>query len=48
MVFLMAERAEERRAEISELTRKAEAERAARLELELETARNAAKNGEGG
>ena len=35
-----------RRAEVAELERKAEAERAARLELELEMARNAAKNGE--
>ncbi len=35
-----------RKAEAAELSRKAEAERAARLELELEIARNAAKNGD--
>ena len=37
-----------RKAEVAELARRAEAERAARLELELEIARNAANNGEGG
>ncbi len=35
------------KAEVAELSRRAESERAARLELELEIARNAAKNGEG-
>ena len=38
--------AAEHKAEVAELSRKAEAERAARLELELEIARNAAKNGD--